>query len=388
MKAGGGALWLARCPLRMAGEESAAVAELVDQEGAEAEAHHAGSDAEVAAQAGVALSSVGEGNRDRGSHAHHADHGAGSEDQQVDGCPDRIVNGGEHEQSNGCGPGQSMDQADNERTDALIQTKALDRFLEEVFPACDLIKRHRRLGGDGWRETCGDLLHDACEIEQAEHDEHDRDAELHRQTGARRYLHAEEDDERAHNKDGHGMAKAPYGTDEGGVADASLLADDGGDGDDVVGVSRVPHAEHQAQTGDEEDRAELLFGEHVKVKMSGDEGLASYDQSKDGDEGRRGDRKPALCQGPIDLQMGHKAPGIYHRHAEDDQNGCEPEAEGNNEEEAKRNAVQSKGAEEDDQGCGAGNDAAGDSQGKELGETDRLGGGYGLLRLDCLPAGS
>src|SRR5438045_2321854 len=62
--------------------------------------------------------------------------------------------------------------------------------------------------------------------------------------------HAEDDDRATHGDDGQGVADAPEHADERGGADPSLPGDDGGDGDHVVGIGRVPHAEEEAEEND------------------------------------------------------------------------------------------------------------------------------------------
>ena len=112
--------------MRVAGEEAAEETELVDEEGAEAEADHAGGDAEVVAHLLEAVSGEGEGEGDGGGHGHHAEHGSGAEDEQIEGGPDGAVDGGEDEQGDGRGAGEAVDEADDERAGTLIETEFAD----------------------------------------------------------------------------------------------------------------------------------------------------------------------------------------------------------------------------------------------------------------------
>src|SRR5271154_3259953 len=49
------------------------------------------------------------------------------------------------------------------------------------------------------------------------------------------------------------MTQAPEDSNQGGVANAALAADDGGDGDYVVRVGGVPHAEEKTESDDREE---------------------------------------------------------------------------------------------------------------------------------------
>ena len=50
------------------------------------------------------------------------------------------------------------------------------------------------------------------------------------------------------------MTDSPKRADDGRVSHAALAADDGGYGDDVVGIGRVPHSQEKAQHDDGEQR--------------------------------------------------------------------------------------------------------------------------------------
>ena len=57
---------------------------------------------------------------------------------------------------------------------------------------------------------------------------------------------AEHDNRGADGDDSDGVSAAPEHADERRFEDGALAADDGGDGDDVIGIGGVAHAEHQA----------------------------------------------------------------------------------------------------------------------------------------------
>ena len=121
-------------------------------------------------------------------------------------------------------------------------------------------------GTDGSQALC-DLLHDARQVQDAQDDQHQRDTELHGEPDPWRDLYAEEDDECAYGKDGYGVSKAPDRPDECCPADASLPADNGRDGDHMVRVRRVPHAEQEAKSDDEEYGAEALLCKRGPAEM-------------------------------------------------------------------------------------------------------------------------
>src|SRR6185295_15229000 len=70
---------------------------------------------------------------------------------------------------------------------------------------------------------------------------------------ARRNDDTEQDDRAAHEQDGQRVAHPPEHADGGRSAQGPLAADDGGHGNHVIGVGRVPHPEEEAE---EQHRAE------------------------------------------------------------------------------------------------------------------------------------
>ena len=99
----------------------------------------------------------------------------------------------------------------------------------------------------------------AGQRQQAEQDEHDPDGELHGEAHARRNHHAEQDDRAADDQDRERMPDAPGAADQRRAAQRALTADDRGDGDHVVGIGGVAHAEEEAQ---EEERRQI--GDRVR----------------------------------------------------------------------------------------------------------------------------
>lgn len=92
----------------------------------------------------------------------------------------------------------------------------------------------------------------AGQIEDAEQDEHEADRKFHGEADAGRDDQVKEDDGGADNHDGDGVAESPECTDEGSAAEGTFAADDGGDGDNVIGIGGMTHAEEETnhQDGD------------------------------------------------------------------------------------------------------------------------------------------
>src|ERR1700741_1252120 len=96
-------------------------------------------------------------------------------------------------------------------------------------------------------EILRDPAHHAGKIQYAQKNEHEADRKLHRKAEARRNNDAEQNDERSDQKDCDGVAESPKDADERRAPDCALAADDRGDGDDVIGVRRMAHAEKESQ---------------------------------------------------------------------------------------------------------------------------------------------
>ena len=82
---------------------------------------------------------------------------------------------------------------------------------------------------------------------ESEQDQDDRDHELHRESEACRNAEFEKYNRSADGEDGCGMAEAPYQADARGGAEPALVAQNRRNGNDMVGVGRVPHPEYQAK---------------------------------------------------------------------------------------------------------------------------------------------
>jgi hypothetical protein len=77
------------------GKETTQKAKLVDQESPEAKAYHSRRDSEVAAEVRKAMPGKCEWKRYCSRHAHHANCGSSTEDEQINRCPDWVVNRGQ-----------------------------------------------------------------------------------------------------------------------------------------------------------------------------------------------------------------------------------------------------------------------------------------------------
>ena len=101
-------------------------------------------------------------------------------------------------------------------------------------------------------------MHRTGQVEHSEQDEHQRDGEFEGESEARRNYYAEEDDGGADNENGEGVSDSPEDADPASAGDGTLPADNGGDGDDMVGIGGVTHAEKESDAKDEEGAGHSL----------------------------------------------------------------------------------------------------------------------------------
>jgi len=258
----------------MACEKTVHEADVVGNEETETEAEQAGGHSQAAVKPNEAPPGVRARDRDGRGDQHHARDGAHAEDEQVDDPEGGIADGGKHEQGDGSGSGQAMYDADNQGSEGMVQPKPIGRSPQTVLNlAIDLCERCGVFGvsvhavsmavemlvrvvavgmevgvsaGHRGREALGDPAGYSGEIQDAEQNQHDADGQLHGETEPGRNDHVEQDDGGAHRENGESMPEAPEGTDQGSALNGSLPADDSGDGDHVIGIRGVPHAEHEA----------------------------------------------------------------------------------------------------------------------------------------------
>ena len=116
---------------------------------------------------------------------------------------------------------------------------------------------HRVRGREGFRQPA----HDAGKIQNSEEDEHQADGELHGEADA------SGNDDAAKRMMAEPTARivsvwpSPQETPMRAAwrSRAALAADDGGDGDDVVGIGGVTHAEEETENDDRGCRVIIFF---------------------------------------------------------------------------------------------------------------------------------
>ena len=110
----------------MAGEEAVDETHLVDDEEAEDEADHTGSESHAAIEAREASLGELEGDGYGGGDEHHAGDGAEAENEKIQNCPARDADRGEDKKGYGCGACQTVDDAHGERADDVVETEAAE----------------------------------------------------------------------------------------------------------------------------------------------------------------------------------------------------------------------------------------------------------------------
>lgn len=96
------------------------------------------------------------------------------------------------------------------------------------------------------REFFAEPSGDAEEVEDPEEDEHKANGKLHREADTRGNHQIEKDDGGADENDGDGVTESPKSTDKRSFGERTFAAHDGGDGDDVVRVRGMAHAQKEA----------------------------------------------------------------------------------------------------------------------------------------------
>jgi hypothetical protein len=98
-----------------------------------------------------------------------------------------------------------------------------------------------------------DNLARAGQGQDAEQEKHDSNSEFHRQAKPRRDHDTEQNDGPAHHHDCDRVSNAPGCPDHRRSTHSALTTDDCANGDDVVRVGGVPHAEEEAEKEQGED---------------------------------------------------------------------------------------------------------------------------------------
>src|SRR5580704_19131336 len=120
----------ARDPLRMAAEEAIHNANLVGKKQTKTEAEQARGHGHPTIPARKSLSGVSKWNGDHGSNHHHPCNRAHAEQQQIGYGPPRVTDGCHHQQRDCRGACQTMDDADNEGAQYVVQSQTLERPVE------------------------------------------------------------------------------------------------------------------------------------------------------------------------------------------------------------------------------------------------------------------
>jgi hypothetical protein len=102
----------------------------------------------------------------------------------------------------------------------------------------------------GQRSLPMDPPHGASQIRDTKDDEHHGDGHFHSESNSCRDGPLEENDRAADEENRQRVTNSPGGTYEGRTPNASLSRDNGRHGNDVIGVSRVTHTEHEAEAED------------------------------------------------------------------------------------------------------------------------------------------
>ena len=258
-------------PGGVGGEETVDEADLVGEEEAEGETEDAGAGDEGLVKSAEAGSGIGKGQRESAGDEHHSGDRAQSKNQQIKDGPARVVNGGKHEQSDGGGACESMDDADEQWAKCVEPAEVEERFFDEaggrqgisvmllsrgmsvpvvmkmmvVLVNVSVLAADMRMRGG---EFFADPLGGAGEVENAEKNEHEADGKFHGEAETRGNDEIKEDDSGADDDNGDGVAESPEGADEGGFGEGALAADDGRDGDYVVGIGGMAHTEKEADS--------------------------------------------------------------------------------------------------------------------------------------------
>jgi glycine C-acetyltransferase len=256
-------------------EEAIRDGDLEGDEEAEAEAEQAGCDSQPAVERGKALARVSEWRADRHGDEHHAGDGAHAKDQQIRDGPARVANFRQHQQGNRGRSGKPVHQANGQRPKKLIKPKppqhplksapwrlvrlnrvqvhvdlravAVNVLVNDAVMLVTMRVHHAALLVVR-RIAVGDALRHPGQVQNAEQNQHQPDGQLHREADARWNDNVEQNNRGADTEDGDGVANPPQHANHARLPDAPLPADDRGNGNHMVGVRGMAHAEDKSQT--------------------------------------------------------------------------------------------------------------------------------------------
>lgn len=283
--------------MHSAGEQAVDKSDAVEQVDPESDAEQPASDAQDRVEMRQLLLAEGKRQGDGGRDDHHAGNRSDAEQSKVYEPPDRLANLGQHQQRHGCGAGEPVHDADDQRPQPLVHAEPTEGVVEPCLGSRVLgvsvtvgtvpmpvpvgvvsMRVHVGVrtsmsrqsehavkvsvaGGlvaqgspEVWyRRPLREAPRHAGQCEDPENDQHHGDREFHGKPYSRRDRDIEQDDGAANGEDRQRVADAPGGADQRRAADAGLAAHDGGDRDDVVGVGGVTHAENEAEGDDGEE---------------------------------------------------------------------------------------------------------------------------------------
>src|SRR5882762_1902097 len=111
-----------------------------------------------------------------------------------------------------------------------------------VFVNVSMLAGNRRMGR---RKLLAHPFHRAAKIQYAQEDQHQADAKFHGQPDASRNRQPKQYDRCADGKNRQRMADSPQNPNEGRLSNRAFATNDGGNGDDVVGVSGMAHPQKE-----------------------------------------------------------------------------------------------------------------------------------------------
>jgi len=225
----------ARCPVRMAGEQSIHEANLVNKEKTEGHADQAGSDSQSLIEPRESFVRVSKRQDHRSGDQHHSCNCPDPKHEEIRNCPFRILNCGQ-DQERDCGrTSEAVDEPHDERPHALIESNLAEMSIEPAqwrllrrvrvsfgfmfvrmsmnVVAVTMRVRMGRRYSDGWRKCVGNPLERAGQVKNAEENQHQADGEFHGETDARRNNPAGQNNSASHQEDGERVAYSPDCTD-------------------------------------------------------------------------------------------------------------------------------------------------------------------------------
>src|SRR5271167_1129160 len=108
-------------------------------------------------------------------------------------------------------------------------------------------------------ESVSNPSQDSCQIQDAQHNQHDGHGKFHGQPHPRWDDYAEQNDDGTHHEDSEGVSQSPEHSNQRRLTRRPLTADDGAHSDDMVGIGCVTHTQKEAQQYDSNQSNQTLF---------------------------------------------------------------------------------------------------------------------------------